>query len=401
MFDRNVQSALNHLLGRFPAVVLLGPRQVGKTTLALAQQQSRANSLYLDLELPSAQRQLEDPEAFLAAHPHQLVILDEVQRMPDLFAVLRGIIDQRRRLGEAAGQFLLLGSASGALLKQSSESLAGRMAQLELTPLQAREVLPPRPAPVELNALWVRGGFPLSWLAKNDSDSLLWREAFISTYLEKDIPALGPRIPSTTLRRLWTMLAHKQGEMLDVTQLAGALGIKGQTVMRYIDLFCDLMLVRRLSAYSGHVGKRLMRSPKVYVRDSGLVHALLGLSDLDAVLSHPVAGASWEGFVMEQLINAAPQAQASFYRTSNGAEVDLVLEFGSGEKWIFEIKRSSAPSLSKGFYIAAQDLGAQRCFLIAPVERSYPIKDRVEVMPLAMAVECVAKQNKGPKVTHV
>ncbi|HEY5580404.1 MAG TPA: ATP-binding protein [Rhodoferax sp.] len=393
MYNRLAQRTLSDLLAQFPAVVLLGPRQAGKTTLAFAQRQANPGALYLDLELPSAQRQMDDPEAFFLAHPNQLVILDEVQRLPELFSVLRGVIDQRRRDGEASRQFLLLGSASGVLLKQSSESLAGRVAQLELTPFQAREVLRADEGTPGMNALWVRGGFPLSWMAPNDAQSLSWREAFITTYLEKDIPALGPRIPATTLRRLWTMLAHNQGELLDQSKLAAALAISGQTVGRYIDLLCDLMLVRRLPAWSGNVGKRLVRAPKVYVRDSGIVHALLGLQDMDSVLSHPVAGGSWEGFVVEQLISAAPQAQASFFRTSHGAEVDLVLEFRSGQTWVVEIKRSSAPTVSKGFYLAADDVGASRKLLVAPVEGTFPIKGAIEVMNPLMAAALVATQS--------
>ena len=392
MNKRSAQLRLTQLLDQFAAVVLLGPRQTGKTTLAFAQKQSRPNALYLDLELPSAQRQLDDPEAYFAAHPNQLVILDEVQRMPGVFSILRGVIDQRRRDGESSGQFLLLGSASGVLLQQSSESLAGRVAQIELTPFQAREVFQAEVQPADLNALWVRGGFPLAWLAKDDASSLAWREAFITTYLEKDIPALGPRIPATTLRRLWTMLAHNQGELLDQSKLASALAISGQTVGRYIDLLCDLMLLRRLPAWSGNVGKRLIRTPKVYVRDSGLVHALLGLVNLDAVLSHPVAGSSWEGFVVEQLINAAPWAQASFYRTSNGAEVDLILEFRGGQTWVIEVKRSSAPTVSKGFYTAAADLGAVRKLLVAPVEQPYPMRDGIEVMNPPLAALLISSQ---------
>ena len=392
MKNRQAQATLGTLLAQFPAVVLLGPRQCGKTTLAFAEQAARSNAIYLDLELPSAQRQLDDPEGFFLAHPNQLVILDEVQRMPGLFAVLRGVIDQRRRAGEAIGQFLLLGSASGVLLQQSSESLAGRVATLELTPFQAREVVDAQASATTLNDLWLRGGFPLAWLAADDSASLAWRDAFIATYLEKDIPALGPRIPSTTLRRLWTMLAHNQGELLDQSRLAGALAISGQTVGRYIDLLCDLMLVRRLMPWSGKSSKRLVRAPKVYVRDSGLVHALLGLPHLDAVLGHPVAGGSWEGFVIEQLIAAAPQAQASYYRTSHGAEVDLVLEFRNGSTWVIEIKRSSAPTVSKGFYLASADLGAARKLVVAPVPQPYPLRDGVEVMPPLAAVALLAAQ---------
>ena len=395
MLSRQSQQKLSQYLQQFPAVGLLGPRQVGKTTLALAQKKLYPDALYLDLELPSAQRQLDDPEAFLMAHAQQLVILDEVQRMPELFGVLRGVIDQRRRMGQACGQFLLLGSATGVLMQQSSESLAGRVAYVALPPLQASEIFTGVHSVADLNALWLRGGFPLSWLAETDAASMTWREVFIATYLEKDIPALGPRIPATTLRRLWTMLAHHQGELLDQSKLAAALAISGQTVGRYIDLLCDLMLVRRLPAWHGNVGKRLIRSPKVYVCDSGLVHALLGLSNLDALLGHPVAGSSWEGFVMEQLMNAAPQAQASFYRTSNGAEVDLVLTFRNQQTWTIEIKRSSAPTVSKGFYQAATDLGAVRKLLVAPVEQPYPLKEGIEVVDVMTAIRWVTEQEKN------
>ena len=395
MYQRQSQQKLIQRLQQFPAVGLLGPRQVGKTTLAFAQKALYPDALYLDLELPSAQRQMDDPEAFLMSHAQQLVILDEVQRMPGLFGILRGVIDQRRRMGQASGQFLLLGSATGVLMQQSSESLAGRVAYVELPPLQAPEIFTHQPSVADLNALWVRGGFPMSWLAPSDADSMTWREVFMATYLEKDIPALGPRIPATTLRRLWTMLAHHQGELLDLSKLAAALAISGQTVSRYIDLLCDLMLVRRLPAWHGNVGKRLVRSPKVYVRDSGLVHALLGLPNLDAVLGHPIAGSSWEGFVMEQLINAAPQAQACFYRTSNGAEVDLVLTFRNQQTWVIEIKRSSAPTVSRGFYQAATDLGAVRKLLVAPVAQPFPLKDGIEVVDVMTAIRWVTEQEEN------
>jgi predicted AAA+ superfamily ATPase len=390
MSQRHLDSDVRTFLAEFPAVVLIGPRQAGKTTLALdiVKSMGPEHALYLDLELPSAQRQLDDAEGFLLAHARRLVVLDEVQRVPDLFAVLRGVIDQRRRAGESSGQFLLLGSASGRLLGQASESLAGRTATLELTPFQARELVavdaPTAEAGEQLNRLWVRGGFPLSYLAVSDAASLRWRDAFVTTYLERDIPAFGPRVPTTTLRRLWTMLAHHQGQLLNQAQLAASLAISGQTVARYIDLLCDLMLVRRLPAWSGNLGKRLVRAPKVYVRDSGIAHALLGLRDLAGVLAHPVAGASWEGLVLEQLIAAAPTAVASFYRTSHGAEADMVLTFPGGNTWVIEIKRSSAPAVSRGFHQAAIDVQAHRKLLVAPVDHGYATRDGIQVMsPLA------------------
>jgi hypothetical protein len=381
MYKRILEPLLGERLQQFPAVVLLGPRQVGKTTLALSEAKTRTDAIYLDLELPSAQRQLDDPEAFLLANCNRLVILDEIQRLPEIFPVLRAVIDIRIRAGESSGQFLLLGSASGVLLQQSSESLAGRMVQLELTPLQAQEIIA-RDAyqPQDVDKLWVRGGFPLSLLAKNDAESFRWREAFISTYLERDIPVLGPKIPAVSLRRLWTMLAHLQGCLLNYSQLATSLAISGQLVHRYVDILCDLMLVRRLPAWHGNVGKRLVKSPKVFVRDSGLVHTLLGLNNYESILSHPVAGLSWEGFVIEQIISAATSIDCSFYRTAQRAEADLVLDFRNGNVWVVEIKRSSAPKVARGFHQAAIDVNANRKILVAPIENPYRMKDDIEVM---------------------
>jgi predicted AAA+ superfamily ATPase len=321
MIPRRLLSTLTAALAEVPAVALLGPRQAGKTTLALAVADTRP-SVYLDLESEADRTKLADPELYLAQHADKLVILDEIQRAPQLFQSLRGLIDKGRRRGQGRGRFLVPGSASMDLLRQSSESLAGRIRYLELGPLDAGEV-----EPRQLDALWLRGGFPESLLAESDAVSLRWRSDFIRTYLERDIPQLGPRIPAETLRRLWTMLAHSQGELLNAASLARALAVDGKTVARCLDLLVDLLLVRRLAPWQGNVRKRLVKSPKVYVRDSGLVHALLGIADGEALLAYPVAGASWEGLAIESLIAAAPPGtQVYFFRTAAGAEIDLLIE---------------------------------------------------------------------------
>ena len=308
------------------------------------------------------------------------LVLDEVQRLPELFAPLRSIIDQRRRSGQKYGQFLLLGSASVELLKQSSESLAGRIALAELFPLDALEI---EPTSTAVQSLWLRGGFPESCLAENDTASLDWRWDFIRTYLEKDIPLLGPRIPAETLRRLWTMLAHNQGATLNASNLAAGLGVSGQTIGRYIDLLVDLLLIRRLQPWRSNVGKRLVKTPKVYVRDSGIVHALLGIEDFNSLLGHPVVGGSWEGFVIENILaSISERIPRSFYRTSGGAEIDLILEPAASERWAIEIKLSTAPKVKKGFYSACDDIQATRKILIYSGEDSFPMKDNVEAMGL-------------------
>lgn len=383
MYTRFKRQQLQQLLAEFPAVAILGPRQVGKTTLALDMLDEASAAHYLDLESPADAARLADPLAYLQSRDDALVVIDEIQRKPELFPVLRGLIDQRRRQGRRVGQFLLLGPATGALLAQSAESLAGRIAYMELPPLMLNEV------PVEeAEALWSRGGFPESLLARSDAASLRWRQQFVTTYLERDIPQLGPRIPAETLRRLWTMLAHEQGQLLNATRLATALAISGQTVTRYIDLLCDLMLVRRLPPWSGNVGKRLVRSPKVYVRDSGLVHALLGLGTLDDVLGHPVAGGSWEGWIIENLLSVLPLGgHAFFYRSSAGAELDLVLELPRGERWAIEIKRSTAPSLTQGFHIATADVGATARFVVYAGAEDYPMGDGIEAVSLTSMLQ--------------
>lgn len=379
MYPRHRLAFLRQLLGEFPAVAILGPRQVGKTTLAMELVGQRPSAQYLDLESPADAAKLADPAVYFDAHAGRLLVIDEVQRAPGLFPVLRGVIDRRRRAGRRSGQFLLLGSASGALLAQSAESLAGRIAYLELQPL----------SPIEVGArnaqqLWVRGGFPESFDAVSDEASLRWRQQFIATYLERDIPQLGPRIPAETLRRLWTMLAHEQGQLVNAAKLAASLANSGQTVARYIDLLGDLMLVRRLRPWVSNEGKRLVRAPKVYVRDSGLAHALLGLADFDDVVGHPVAGGSWEGWVIENLLAVAPPAaQAFFYRSSAGAEIDLVLDLPRRRRWAIEVKRSSAPVASRGFHIAAADLAATERFVVHAGNESFPLSKDIRATTLA------------------
>jgi len=369
---------LRRRLEQFPAVALLGPRQVGKTTLAL-QLAATTPSLYLDLEASADLARLSEPSLFLQRHADKLVILDEVQRLPGLFAELRGLIDAGRRQGQANGRFLLLGSASVELIRQSSESLAGRITFLELGGLHALEL-----GADALDKLWIRGGFPVSTLAATDGDSAEWRRQFIRTYLERDIPQLGPRVPAETLRRFWTMLAHGQGSLLNAAELGRPLGVVGKTVGRYLDLLVDLLLLRRPPPLLANAGKRLVRSPKVLVRDSGLVHTLLGLGDADAVLGHPVAGASWEGFVIETLLAVAPQGcQGWFYRTAAGAEIDLVLEWSPQRRWAIEVKRSLSPRLGKGFHQARADLQPERTFVVTPSATGYPLAAGVEVMGLA------------------
>lgn len=385
MINRRLQSHLQDLLQDFPAVAMLGPRQVGKTTLALAVAES-IDSIYLDLESSADRAKLTDPELYLADHEKRLVILDEVHRVPDLFQSLRGLIDRGRRKGQKAGRFLLLGSASMDLLRQSGESLAGRIAYVELNPFDVLEV--------EENghdSLWVRGGFPDSYLATNDDRSFRWRENFIRTYLERDVPQLGPRIPAETLRRFWVMLAHTQGGLLNAAALARGLGVDGKTIASYLDLMVDLLLVRRLMPWHKNVGKRLIKSPKVYVRDSGITHALLGLSTKEQVLGHPVIGQSWEGFSVENLLTVAPErSEASFYRAAGGAEIDLVLTLPGRGPWAIEVKRSLKPKPTKGFLSACEDVEPEARFIIYPGAERFSLSEEIEAISLTSLAEEIA-----------
>jgi hypothetical protein len=389
MKPRRILPEIEQRLAEVPTVVLLGPRQVGKTTLARTLAEQRA-ALYLDLESEQDRAKLAEPELYLADHLDRLVVLDEVHRAPGLFPVLRGLIDRARRGGRRSGLYLLLGSAALELLRQSGETLAGRVSYLELDPFDVLEV---GETPAERDRLWLRGGFPDSYLASTDARSLRWRQDFIRAYLERDVPQFGPRIAADRLRRLWTMLAHQQGGLLNVAQLARNLGVDAKTAGGYVDLLVDLLLVRRLPPWHANVGKRLVRSPKVYLRDSGLVHALLALGDREALLSHPVVGASWEGFVVEQLLAVAAVhgVQGFFYRTSGGAEIDLLLVFPDGRLWAVEIKRSLSPRPERGFHSACADLAPARRFVVYPGEEAYPIAEGIEALPLKSLMERLAE----------
>lgn len=388
MITRRITPEIERALGRQAAVALIGPRQVGKTTLAQEIAESRP-ALYLDLELPADRAKLSDPVLFLQQHEDKLVILDEIHRVPELFQPLRSLIDQGRRKGKRNGRFLILGSASIDLLRQSGESLAGRIEYINMGPLEVLEI---EAAKAAQRRLWLRGGFPDSYLASNDQNSFRLRRNFIRTYLERDVPQFGPRIPAETLERLWTMLAHSQATILNASRLAEGLMVSVTTVIRYIDLLVDLLLVRRLPPYHGNTSKRLIKSPKVYVRDSGLVHALLSIRDGNALAGHPIIGSSWEGFVIETLLAVAPEeARASFYRTSAGAEMDLVLEAGGTHRpWAIEVKHGLSPKLSKGFHNARTDIEPERSFIVYSGADRYPLAEGVEVIGLREIAEMVA-----------
>ncbi|HEX3737866.1 MAG TPA: ATP-binding protein [Solirubrobacterales bacterium] len=377
MVKRRIEPWLDSLLAESPAVALLGPRQAGKTTLALAVSKGRP-STYIDLESPADRARLSEPELYFADHVDELVILDEIHRAPGIFEALRGTIDRGRREGRGDGRFLLLGSAAIELLAQSGESLAGRIAYAELDPFDISEL-----GTAALDPLWLRGGFPESYLAASDAASLRWREDFIRTYLERDIPQLSPRIPAETLRRLWTMLGHNQGQLLNAAAFARGLGVSAPTVTAYLDLLVDLLLVRRLQPHLANVGKRQVRSPKTYVRDSGLLHALLGLAGKEALLGHPVLGGSWEGYVIENLITLSPErVEPSFYRTSGGAEIDLVLTWPDGRKWAIEVKRTLSPRAGRGMRSAIADLEPERSLIVYPGEDRFSVARGIEAISL-------------------
>lgn len=389
MIDRRIREKVKKGLGRQAAVALLGPRQVGKTTLARSIAEE-GEAVYLDLEWPEDRQKLADPAFFLSRYDDRLVILDEIHRVPEIFQPMRRIIDEGRRNGRGIGRFLILGSASIDLLKQSGESLAGRIEYIELNPLDCLEIEEGKDT---LTKLWVRGGFPDSFLAANDEDSMVYRRNFIRTYLERDVPQFGPRIPAETLERLWTMIAHSQGGLLNAAELGRSLSITGKTVNRYLDLLCDLLLLRRLPPYYANTKKRLVKSPKVYVRDAGLLHGLLGIGDFEKLAGHPVIGASWEGFAIENILAAAPEStRPSFYRTAAGAEIDLLLELpGHPKPWAIEIKQGSVPKANRGYCDSLQELDLGKAFILYGGDDHYPVSEGIEAIGLRALCEVLAQ----------
>lgn len=385
MIERKIHTHISSALKRQAAVVIIGPRQVGKTTIA-HKIGDQSNAVYLDLENPADRGKLSDPLLFLKMHEDRLVILDEIHHAPEIFQVMRGIIDEGRRKGKGIGRFLILGSASIDLLRQSSESLAGRVSYMDMYPFVLTEL-----SEVDMNQLWLRGGFPNSLLSNSEMDSYLIRQDFIRTYLERDIPMFGPRVPTETLRRLWIMLAHLQGSTLNVSRLAQNLDVSTTTVSRYIDLLVDLFLIRRLRPYHANIGKRLVKAPKVYVRDSGILHALLNIKTTDDLLSNPIVGSSFEGFVIENIISILPYGiDPYFYRTQAGAEIDLILNISATERWGIEIKCGSIAKPTKGFYYGQEDLKLTQSFVVYGGEYTYPIDKKTTALSLSSMLDKIS-----------
>jgi predicted AAA+ superfamily ATPase len=392
VITRSLENRFNRALDSMPVVALLGPRQVGKTTLALeiAGKRLEKKWAYLDLELESDLSKLTDAESYLKGFEGRLLIIDEVQRRPELFPLLRGLVDARKRKGEKTAQFLLLGSASRDLLYQSSESLAGRIRYLELSPFKVWELHQHDPLGFNVNKLWFRGGFPDSYLAASDEDSWEWRNDFIATYVERDLPGMGPRIPSARMKIFWTMLAHFHGQQIVYSSLGKSLEVSHTTIKTYLDILTDFYMVRQIQPWSGNTKKRLVKSPKIYLRDTGLLHKLLNIPSYESLLGNPMIGASWEGFVAENIIlQLTDQWRYSYYRSSTQAEIDLVLEGPDDEVWAIEIKRSAAPQISRGFHTAAEDIKATRKFVVYPGSERFPMGQSTEAIGLIAFLQMI------------
>ena len=377
MFNRLATQKIRDRLGASPAVAILGPRQVGKTTLARAIANEHPNALYLDLDSAGDRARLEQPAAFFRANRQRLVVLDEIQNLPEIFSEMRGEIDDDRR----NARFLVLGSASFKLLRQS-QSLAGRLALVDMAPLLLPEVVS---AFDDMQTLWLRGGFPGSFTASDEPTSWAWREDFVRHFLNTDLPSLGIAVDPELMRRFWRMVAHLHGQLFNASAIANSLGLSAPTVTRYLDHLCNSLMLRRLEPYHVNLGKRLVKSPKVYVRDSGLLHHLLGIREVNDLLGHPSTGASWEGFVVEQICGQLDaSSQVTFYRTAAGAELDMVIETGR-KKIGVEIKFSTTPKVTKGFWQACEDVGVDHAYVVAPVREGWPLAGNVDVVsPLAL-----------------
>ncbi len=387
MLERWITKRLEKNISHNPAVALLGARQVGKTTLSKAIARDM-KSIYLDLERPRDRAKLKDPEAFLEENSEKLIILDEIQRAPDLFMVLRGVIDNNRQQGRNGSQFLLLGSASMDLLRQSSESLAGRISYVEMTGLNVLESGGSRK---DIQNLWLRGGFPRSYLSEENEIAMEWLEDLIQTYMERDVPQMGFNVSAQTLHRLWTMLAHLQGETINASKLATNLEVRRAKINEYIDILTGLLLIRRVEPWHVNVKKRLIKSPRYYVRDTGILHRLLGIGDYDALLSNPILGKSWEGFVVENIHSVLPRlAEAYFYRTAAGAEIDLVIKMPNREVWAVEIKHGYAPKISKHYSQTCDDIGATHKFVVYGGDDQFPIGENVRMISLPKIMEKLA-----------
>jgi uncharacterized protein len=392
MLSRLLTEKLRGAIAQVPAVALLGPRQVGKTTLAKNIAKS-IDSIYLDLEAPEDLLKLSDSTSFLGAHADKLVILDEIQRSPELFPVLRGLIDKNREQGRRAGQFLLLGSASMDLMRQSSESLAGRISYIEMGGLNVAEI---NGSQLDRQTLWLRGGFPDSYLATDDDLAMDWLENLVRTYLERDVPQMGFRVPAARMRRLWTMLAHLQGETINCSKLASNLEVDAKTVSHYIDILTDLLLIRRLEPWHINVKKRLVKSSRYYIRDSGILHRLLGINSYDALLSNPVLGKSWEGFAVENILSVLPsRAETYFYRTAAGAEIDLVIRMPSSDIWAVEIKHGAAPKLGKHYSQTCDDVGAAHKYILYGGDDEFPVSTDVKIISLSGLMEKLQVNRPG------
>lgn len=396
MIHRILEEKLIQGLKSMPVVVLLGPRQVGKTTLAIDLNKFDLGKPlhYLDLELDSDLAKLDDAESYLRRFENQLMVIDEIQRRPALFKILRGLVDVRKRVGERTCQFLLLGSASKDLLQQSSETLAGRIRYLELSPFSVMELYQNDPSGFNYEKLWFRGGFPDSYLAETDSDSWDWRYDFITTYVERDIPLFGAQVSATRMKRFWSMLAHYHGQQAVLSEIAKSLEVSHTTIRTYLDILQDFFMVRQLQPWSGNTRKRLVKSPKIYIRDTGLLHRLLTIPSFEQLMGHPLVGTSWEGFVIENISTLlTPDWVSSYYRSSNQSEIDLVLEGPAREVWAIEIKKSVSPTLSSGFYHACEDIQATRKLVIYSGSDQFPMKGGIEVIGLVAFLKMIREKN--------